>query len=227
MKTFIEQLKTSLTPIWKNHRNEIILISSAGLILIISITLFLSTGGNISAGQEINAEETTQEPINKTQARVMVDISGAVVNPGIYEATPGARLKDMIDAAGGLSKDADTQFFARNFNLARNLTDQEKIHIPSVTEIQSGIFSENKRIVDFTKPQSSENTNTVLHTSSTNGKISINDADLETLDSLPSISKSTAQKIIDNRPYTSVGELKSKGIVSSAVYTKIKGKIQK
>ena len=48
-----------------------------------------------------------------------IDISGAVVKPNVYEVTPGARMKDVIDLAGGFSKEANTAYVARHFNLAK------------------------------------------------------------------------------------------------------------
>jgi hypothetical protein len=38
-----------------------------------------------------------------------------------------------------LTKEADAAFFARNFNLAQMLTDQEKFYIPTKAEVTNGV----------------------------------------------------------------------------------------
>lgn len=53
-------------------------------------------------------------------------IAGAVRNPGVYPIGPGARLADLVDAAGGLAGDAD----AARLNLARRVADGERIDVP-------------------------------------------------------------------------------------------------
>lgn len=57
------------------------------------------------------------------------------------------------------------------------------------------------------------------------GTIDINSASETQLESLPGISGARAQRIVDNRPYTSPHDLVSKGIVSEAEYSRISGKI--
>src|SRR5690349_17487682 len=42
-----------------------------------------------------------------TQPGLLVDVSGAVENPGLYRLPRGDRVFDAIAAAGGLSPDAD------------------------------------------------------------------------------------------------------------------------
>ncbi len=72
--------------------------------------------------------------------------------PDVYEVVLGARLKDVLIKAGGLSENADKDFFYRNFNLARIVNDQEKYYIPSLLETSNGIFIENLRTLDYTSP---------------------------------------------------------------------------
>ena len=57
------------------------------------------------------------------------------------------------------------------------------------------------------------------------GKIDVNSASSEDLQKLPGVDASTADKIIAGRPYTSKGELLSKGIVSKKEYQAITDKI--
>ena len=61
---------------------------------------------------------------------IMVHISGQVYNPGIIELELGARVIDAVESAGGLKKDADID----RINLARKLSDEEKIYVPKIGE---------------------------------------------------------------------------------------------
>jgi competence protein ComEA len=58
---------------------------------------------------------------------LLVFVSGAVENPGLYRLPRGDRVYDAIAAAGGLSVDADA---TRLPNLAGRLKDGEQIKVP-------------------------------------------------------------------------------------------------
>jgi len=45
------------------------------------------------------------------------------------------------------------------------------------------------------------------------------------LETLPGISATRAQHIVDNRPYTSPHDLVAKGVVSEAEYARVSGKV--
>jgi competence protein ComEA len=59
-------------------------------------------------------------------AGLLVDVSGAVANPGLYRLPRGDRVYDAIAAAGGLSPDADN---SRLPNLAGRLKDGEQVKV--------------------------------------------------------------------------------------------------
>jgi len=58
---------------------------------------------------------------------LLIDVSGAVENPGLYRLPRGDRVFDAIAAAGGLSADAD---MSRLPNLAGRLKDGEQVKVP-------------------------------------------------------------------------------------------------
>ncbi len=157
-------------------------------------------------------------------ANSLVDISGAVQQPGVYEVSVSARLRDVIILAGGLSDNADKEYFARNYNLAKFVFDQEKIHIPSFAEIQTGLFIEPQHSNKYPLPtnQQVSNSGSSEQTPAESDVININSASIEELDVLPGIGAVTSQKIIQNRPYRTVEELLTKKVIKQNIYDQIK-----
>lgn len=142
---------------------------------------------------------------------IYVDVGGAVSNPGIYPLEEGERMAAAIDAAGGLASDADTDYLNTTLNLSAKLKDEQKIYIPFVGEkISSGATTDLTEIPNV----------------STTQLVSINTATESELDELPKIGPTTAQKIIDGRPYTTIDDLVTKKIVSETVLAEIKALVK-
>ncbi|KKQ36635.1 MAG: hypothetical protein US54_C0061G0009 [Candidatus Roizmanbacteria bacterium GW2011_GWA2_37_7] len=224
----------------KLHPIETTLISLASIITIISFILqFKSTSiqptvlsAQTSQNDTVSINNSQPTTENQSPTTLSVEVSGAVVEQDVYEVSPGTRLKDMIDLAGGLSDEADKRYVARNYNLAKYVGDQEKIYIPYIWDIVNGTFVEQKRILEYLQPlylQSSQNNQSSLASTKPQTEtvltLSINTASLEELDTLPGIGPVTGQKIIENRPYISVDELLSKKVVNQSTYDKIKNNI--
>lgn len=214
----MQKITDLLNYVWQKYRIEVIFISFAFIILIISTLIYLTSL------QETDNQQITIEENNHTRSpqKFVIDLSGAIQKPDVYEVTPGARLKDVLALAQGLSIDADREFFARNFNLSRYVKDQEKIHVPTKYEIMSGAYKEPNRLIDFTQPQTI-NFQIAETTSQSNlSKVNINKASLNELDELPGIGQTTAEKIIKQRPFISLEELETKKIMNKNVFDKIK-----
>lgn len=211
IKSFAPLLKKS-----KKYLLEIVLLSMALIITITALVIYAKNNQE-NTDQEIT---TNNQPEQTLSGKIFVDVSGAVKKPNVYEISFGTRLKDVVDKAGGLSDEADTIFFNRNFNLARIVTDQEKIYIPSTVEINNGVFMQNQLTLDYTSPSAG-----VVNNAPTNQLINLNSGTLEELDQLPGIGQVTANKIITNRPYSIIDELLTKKIVNKGVYEKIKSLI--
>jgi competence protein ComEA len=91
-------------------------------ILVVAISaLFVMRGSS----QEVVAAPAPLEIENISQQTLMVDVAGAVVNPGVYSLPLNARVVEAIKAAGGLKKGADTS----DINQARILKDGEQIYV--------------------------------------------------------------------------------------------------
>ena len=142
---------------------------------------------------------TKTEDIGSNANRdIWVDVSGAVVSPGVYKLADEARTKDALIAAGGLTDEADRVFVARVINLAQKVNDGDKIFIPTMGGEVAGV---------------------------TTGKVNLNKAATDELMSLDGIGAARAQTIIKNRPYAKVEELLTKKIVTKSVFEKIKDQI--
>ena len=161
---------------------------SAKAAVIGGILLILVGVGGLFSKKEESVEETTvvettvlaeKTEVSTTQETVIfVDIKGAVKNPGVYQMKVGDRVKDALDAAGGLTGEADSQ----KVNLAKRLEDQMVIVVPKVgeeaEEIPAGVTS---------KEEAKE------------GKVNINTATVEELKTLKGVGEKKAEAIIEYR----------------------------
>lgn len=124
-------------------------------------------------------------PKNSAATEVYVDVDGAVASPGVYRLNDGARVAQAIDAAGGLTPEADVT----GLNRASKVTDGQKIYVPKVGEQQAvtaGGGADGGAVV----------------TSGANdaaGLVNINTASEAELQTLSGIGPSMAQSIIDER----------------------------
>jgi|SRR3989344_1423165 len=158
----------------------------------------------------IEKASTSSNNTNVSSGNIFADIEGAVVSPGVYSLPKDSRIKDLIIKAGGLSENADREWFAKNVNLALRLTDGSKLYIISKGEAGTTIQVSGQTFGSST---------------SLSGLININSATEKELDSLPGIGPATTSKIIQNRPYQAIEDLIDKKIVSSKVFEGIKDKI--
>jgi len=213
MQGFINSFK----PIFASFRNEIILLSISVGICIVSAVLFMQSNAMYSKNTDVESPAIyPSQSIKKTPIDMIIDVSGAVQHPGIYRLPVGSRMEDAIKKAGGLSEDCEKLFFARNYNLARILTDQEKIYIPTQEDLQSDVFGENTHILDYTLPST-------MVAEESPGRINLNTASQDELESLPTVGEITAKKILDARPLQSVDDLWKKNIIGVNSFEQVKG----
>ena len=79
--------------------------------------------------KKAGAEKEILKELNENLASdtVSVDVKGAVKNTGSFELPRGSKVSDAVDAAGGLSVNADTD----NLNLSAPLENGAEITIPA------------------------------------------------------------------------------------------------
>lgn len=151
---------------------------------------------------EVKVLGATDASVSAMPAQIVVDVAGAVVHPGIYRLAIGSRVMEALEAAGGLSEEADTDWVEARVNRAAKLTDGQKIFIP-------------------TRNSNTQITNDKSSSNVENSKISINSSSQAELESLNGVGEATAKKIIDNRPFQNLEELVSKKCVTQKTYDQI------
>ncbi len=141
-----------------------------------------------------------------TPAPVYVYVSGDVKTPGVYEMSPGSRVRDAIESAGGALPDANLDAV----NLAARVEDGEKIYVPRIGEPTPG-----KKAGRSSRTP----TPTVVF------PVDINKASLQELEALPRIGPSLAKRIVENRPYASIEDIMKVPGIGQSTFEKIKDKI--
>ena len=96
--------------------------------------LFISAGAIVPAPEELVDPfgAASASPPEVASERLVVDVEGAVLRPGIIELPPGSRVADAIEAAGGYSPQADLAAAAAQVNLAATLRDGQQIVVPLI-----------------------------------------------------------------------------------------------
>jgi len=179
--------------------------------------IFLGYGAvRLSAGSEAGCEvsasvgpELSHPPeIHKSpRPELVVEIAGAVQKPGVYQVKDGDRVADLVEQAGGLGENVDTVEMFSGVNLAKKLSDEEKVIIP-VRGYQSGFRDDNSAIIP--------------EPSSDKSAININTASQIDLEAITGIGSKRAQSIIAGRPYDHLIDLVDKGVIGESLFEKIK-----
>lgn len=146
------------------------------------------------------------------ELEVYIDVDGAVVSPGVYRLMDGARVEQAIDAAGGLTPEADVT----GLNRASKVADGQKIYVPKVGEQQTIAAG------DGTDGGAVAASGTI----DAAGLVNINTASAAELQTLSGIGPSVAQSIIDERtkngPFASVDDLMRVSGIGEKKLAKIK-----
>lgn len=189
-----------LLTLLRNNSSKIILIF--GGLLLLTGGFFLSK--NFTSSDKV--EILTDTKIATISGEVVVEVSGAVLSPGVYRLSMGARIDDALLAAGGLSRSADREWVEKTINKASKVTDGQKIYIKD----------------------KNNNNNTDVETQvlgQSSGLININEASQKELEMLPGIGPVYAANIIEHRPYSTPEEMVTKKVIRQSVFEKIKDRI--
>lgn len=166
-----------------------------GIVVIIAVILYYyinSTKEAYNYEEFAKENQEIEEDTEQTkEEKIIVHVTGAVEKEGIVEVKENARINDIIQAAGGLTEDADLD----NVNLAYAVEDGQKIYIPSKLDNSENI-DDGDVIMNITSQTAGNN---VINENKEKGLININTANIEKLQELPGIGKQTAEKIITYR----------------------------
>ena len=164
--------------------------------------------------KEKEKEQKDKEEISNKknkETKVIVDIKGMVVNPGVYEVDSNLRVNDVIELAGGLLEGADTSYI----NLAKIVTDEMTIIIYSNEEVLEKYKKENCICEECNIVN-----NACINTEDNNKLININTA------SLDGIGESKAKSIISYREehglFNKVEDIKNVSGIGESLFEKIK-----
>lgn len=111
---------------------------------------------------------------------VMIDVKGAVKNPGVYDIVNSPRAQTAIAKAGGLMHEADTL----KLNLAQKLSDGQMLYVPVIGEAAS-----HKVAIGQSGTESNQEIT----------KINLNTATVEELQTLEGVGEKKAEQIIAYR----------------------------
>jgi competence protein ComEA len=176
-------------------RPVLILIGLAAL-AVVSLTVARLHGGDdqaVAVVEEAAASAPSPAPL------IVVHVAGAVANPGVYRLAAGSRIVDALNAAGGMTGEADLVML----NQAAPIGDGQRIHVPRPGETAPAGIAESDAEL----------------------KIDLNRATAAELERLPGIGPTTAARIVRSRggkPFARIEELQTRGLVTARVFADIK-----
>ncbi|WP_144558750.1 helix-hairpin-helix domain-containing protein [Shouchella miscanthi] len=136
--------------------------------------------------------EQEEDSTDDVPLTLMIDVKGAVRQPGIYTYTEGDRIDDAIKRAGGFTEDAEDM----HVNLALKLVDEQVIYVPKIGETPV-------EMEQFWREAGEGES----------GKINLNTATIEELQTLTGIGPAKAATIVQHReeqgPYQTIDDLKN------------------
>ncbi|NMB57220.1 hypothetical protein GYA19_04800 [Candidatus Beckwithbacteria bacterium] len=200
LDNFLEKsADSSLLIFLKNNLIGLISFFLGFSLIIVAIFLFFDY-----QKQEQNIEIIEKNP-NEIESNIekdiFIDISGAVKKPGVYSLKEGQRLNDALILAEGILEQADKEWVQKKLNLAQKAQDGQKIYIPFEGEVLE---------------------DPLVLSDQNSTKINLNNASKQELESLPNIGSSTADKIINERPYSSVSDLLKVSGIGEKTFDEIK-----
>lgn len=208
--------------IWKSERIEdyikenkdvLMKVAAAAVLVVAAFFVFILSedkqAESVSDNQETIVEAESETPV------ILVDIGGEVIDPMVAELEEGSRVEDAINAAGGVTDDADLT----EINRAAFLEDGDKILIPTKSD-----KSENASEAD------TSNGGTETGTVYQDERVNINTADSEQLQTLTGIGPVTAEKIIEYREengrFDNIEDIKNVSGIGEKTFEKLKDDIR-
>ena len=186
-----ETLRERMEDLLYSGEEKRILLIFAGVILAISALFFALSQGSAHGASDAGSQVPALRTISPTPAdvqKIVVDVAGKVMKPGVYTLPTPARAIDAIKAAGGARTGVDLS----DINLAHILIDGEQILVGAPRPV----ITKRSTTKKGTLPSS----------------IGINSATAAQFDSLPGIGPVMAARIVAYRTshgaFTSIEDLR-------------------
>lgn len=189
----------------QNNKDKLVKILIILLIIVVGLGLFVVKGNGNDEIAVQTATETEKPQKEKEVSLLIVDVGGAVKNPAVVELESDSRVDDAINAAGGLTDDADIS----EINRAAVIEDGQKIYIPFKGSAVASAGSESGSTGE-----------------ANSGKVNLNLADSTALQTLNGVGPVTAEKIIRYRKkhngFKKLTDLKKIDGIGDKTYEKLK-----
>ena len=171
----------------------------------------------VAKGREVPGFDHSSRPGEDARPQAaVVYVAGAVAKPGVYRLRATARADEAVRAAGGATAQADLVAI----NLAARVEDGEEIAVP-VRGAEADVLSRAERpAAKQSRRHSTKRGHRKRHkrsddatdeASSPTEVVDVNDADEATLETLPGVGPSLAERIVAfrdlNGPFASTDEL--------------------
>ncbi len=211
-------------------KNNIIMLVISFILFLISIFEFVYFYKNDN-NETINSYEDDSLELKEEviEENIIVDIKGEIKKPGVYNIKVGSRVNDLINEAGGLSKNANTRFI----NLSKKLEDGEVVVIYSNKEISDAEKNDKLEVsapcvCEEVKNDACYN-DTNSSTSDSSKIVNINTASAQELTILNGIGESKAKAIVNyrekNGKFKTIKDIMNVSGISETLFSKIKDNI--
>jgi competence protein ComEA len=195
-------------------RRRILVVAGLSVAAILAIGAFVVAATSGSGGGVTVAGEppgNSAGPAASSAAGIVVEVVGAVRNPGVYRLAVGARIGDAVAAAGGYGARLDAGRAGRELNLAARVNDGDQIRVPSRDDPPAGGTG-----AGATAGGAPGEAGAIVH---------LNSATAAQLDLLPGIGPVTAAKIMasrDKQPFAAIDDLRTRKLVGASTFDKIR-----
>ena len=212
-------------------KNNIVILVISFILFLLSVFEFVYFYNNVNNKNELidSFENNSYELKDEVKAeKIIVDIKGEIKKPGVYNIKVGSRVNDLINEAGGLSKNANTRFI----NLSKKLEDGEVVVIYSNKEINDAKKNDKLEVTapcvcEEVKNDACYNENSTNNNTNNGSKIvNINTASIQELTTLNGIGESKAKAIVSyrdkNGKFKAIKDIMNVSGISESLFNKIK-----